>query len=77
MSPEDSMNGFGVLLFVTVAIALIFSNGAFAQNVDDQSTYFVTYNSNNVSGAPDATVRFINEGEGAVLYHNFELVAEN
>jgi len=50
----------GVYLLAAVAIAIMFSGSALAQG--DASYYFVTYYSNNVSGAPDATVRFINDG---------------
>jgi len=46
---------------VVVAIAFIFSASALAQG--DASYYFVTYFSNNVSGAPGATVRIINDGD--------------
>jgi hypothetical protein len=55
------------LMFVVVAIALMFSGNAFAQG--DNSVYFVTYYSNNASGAPDGTLRFINDGDtGNTLY---------
>lgn len=54
------MKKLGFLLFV--AIALMLSGSAMAQNVGDSSTFFVTYFSNNVSGAPDAVARFINDG---------------
>jgi len=47
-------------VFSIVAIALICTGSALAQG--DNSVYFVTYYSNNVSGAPDATVRVINDG---------------
>jgi hypothetical protein len=51
-------------LFLMLAIALMLSGTALAQNgnVGDGSYYFVTYYSNNVSGAPDATLRIINDG---------------
>jgi len=58
-----------VFLLAVAAIALMFTGNALAQNVGDWSTYFVTYYSNNVSGAPDGTVRFINDGDtGWPLY---------
>jgi hypothetical protein len=61
------MKRIGLFLFAVVAIALMFSGNALAQG--DWSTYFVTYYSNNVSGAPDATLRFINDGDtGNNLY---------
>jgi len=61
------MKRFGLFLFAIVAIALMFSGTALAQG--DASYYFVTYYSNNVSGAPDGTVRFINDGDtGTTLY---------
>lgn len=55
------MKKLGVLLLV--AIALMLSGTALAQNVGDNSTYFVTYYSNNVSTAPHAVARFINDGD--------------
>ena len=48
-------------VFAMLIIALA-ATSAMAQNVGDNSVYFVTYYANNVSGAPDATVRFINDG---------------
>ena len=50
-----------VFMLALAIIALTFSGNAFAQG--DWSTYFVTYYANNVSGAPDATLRFINDGD--------------
>jgi len=45
----------------------MFTGNALAQG--DNSVYFVTYYANNVSGAPDGTVRFINDGDtGWPLY---------
>ena len=49
-----------------LAVALMLAGAAFAQNVGDNSVYFVTYYSNaNTAGAPDATVRVINDGTQA------------
>ena len=49
-----------------LAVALMLAGAAFAQNVGDNSVYFVTYYSNaNTGGAPDATVRVINDGTQA------------
>jgi hypothetical protein len=45
--------------FLVVAIALMLGANAVAQN---NSVYFTTYFANNVAAAPDATVRFINDG---------------
>lgn len=56
------MKKIGSLLFPVLAIALMLGS-AVAQNVGDSSVYFVTYYSNNVSAAPDETVRLINDGE--------------
>jgi hypothetical protein len=50
-----------MFMFAVLAIALMFSGNALAQG--DNSVYFVTYYANNVSGAPDGTVRFINDGD--------------
>jgi hypothetical protein len=61
------MKRVGLFLFAVVAIALMFSASAWAVegvSTGDNSYYFVTYYSNNVSGAPDATLRFINDGSG-------------
>ena len=55
------MKRVGLFMFAVVAIALMFSGNALAQG--DNSVYFVTYYSNNASGAPDGTVRFINDGD--------------
>lgn len=63
------MKRVGLFMFAVVAIALMFSGNALAQG--DNSVYFVTYYANNVSGAPDGTVRFINDGDtGGTLYAN-------
>jgi hypothetical protein len=60
------MKRIGLFLLAIAAIAL-FSGSALAQG--DNSVYFVTYYSNNVSGAPDGTLRLINDGdEGTGLY---------
>jgi hypothetical protein len=54
-------------LYLILATTLILSGTALAQG--DNSYYFVTYFANNVSGAPDATVRFVNDGDsGGNLY---------
>jgi hypothetical protein len=55
------MKKLGVL-FTVLAIALMVGS-AMAQTVGDNSVYFVTYFSNNVAGAPDETVRLINDGD--------------
>jgi|ERR1035438_3459376 hypothetical protein len=53
---------------VVLAITLMLGVAA-AQNVGNNSVYFTTYYSNNIAAAPDATVRFINDGvSGANLY---------
>ncbi len=49
-------------VFAMLVIAMM-ATSAMAQNVGDNSVYFVTYYSNNYAGAPDATVRFINDGD--------------
>lgn len=61
------MKKISLLVLAIAAMALMFSGNALAQG--DNSVYFVTYYSNNVSGAPDGTVRFINDGDtGNTLY---------
>ena len=60
------MKKLGLLLLPMLAIALMLGGNAFAQNVGDNSVYFVTYYSNaNTSGAPDGTLRIINDGDQA------------
>lgn len=55
------MKKLGLYILAMTVIALMFSGSALAQG--DNSVYFVTYYANNVSGAPDGTVRFINDGD--------------
>ena len=60
------MKKLGLLLLPILAITLMLGGNAFAQNVGDNSVYFVTYYSNaNTSGAPDGTLRVINDGAEA------------
>jgi len=54
-------------VFLILAMALIVPGSAMAQNMGDSSYYFVTYYSNNISGAPDATLRLINDGDSGDL----------
>jgi hypothetical protein len=57
------MKKLGLLLLPILAITLILGGNAFAQNVGDSSYFFVTYYSNaNTSGAPDGTLRIVNDG---------------
>jgi hypothetical protein len=60
------MKKLGLLLLLVCAVA----GTALAQNSGDNSVYFTTYFSNaNTSGAPDGTVRVINDGDtGGDLY---------
>jgi hypothetical protein len=56
--------------FLMLAIALLMgiAGSAVAQSATstgDDSVYFVSYFANNVAAAPDATVRFINDGDTA------------
>lgn len=61
------MKNLGLFVLAMTVIALMFSGSALAQG--DNSVYFTTYYSNNVSGAPDGTVRFINDGDtGGTLW---------
>jgi hypothetical protein len=65
------MKRMGFVLVVG-GIALALTCSALAQNAGDTSNYFVTYYSNNVSGAPDGTVRLINDGDsGSTLWADF------
>jgi hypothetical protein len=49
-------------VFATLVIALM-ATGAVAQNVGDNSVFFVSYFSNNTTAYPDEVVRFINDGD--------------
>ena len=58
------MKKLGLLFLPILAIALMLGGNALAQNVGDNSDYFVTYYSNaNTTGAPDGTLRIINDGD--------------
>jgi hypothetical protein len=60
------MKKLGLLLLPMLAITLMLGGDAFAQNIGDSSYYFVTYYSNaNTSGAPDGTLRLVNDGDQA------------
>ena len=56
------MKRLGFLLFLVLMLGIA-SGTALAQNVGDNSVYFVTYFANNVAAAPDATLRIINDGD--------------
>jgi len=59
------MKKFGFVLFM-LAMALMLTGSALAQNAGDNSVYFVSYYSNaNTAGAPDGVVRAINDGDQA------------
>jgi hypothetical protein len=54
------MKKLGLLLLPILAVTLMLGGNAFAQ---DNSVFFTTYYSNaNTTGAPDATVRIVNDG---------------
>lgn len=54
----------GLLLLPLLAITSMLGGSAFAQNVGDNSVYFVLYYSNaNRAAAPDQVVRLINDGD--------------
>ncbi len=65
------MKRLGYLLFAVLAITLLLGGDAFATGVEgggDGSYYFVTYYSNaNTTGAPDATLRIVNDGGAACI----------
>ena len=71
------MKKISYVLFPMLAIALLvgISSNAVAQaaaSTGDNTVYFVSYFSNNVAAAPDATVRFINDGDtGGTLWAAF------
>lgn len=59
------MKKLGVLLFLTLAVVMLGGN-ALAQNVGDNSVYFVTYYSNaNTGGAPQGVLRIVNDGDAS------------
>jgi hypothetical protein len=70
---ETKMKKLGALLFPALAIVMMLGGNALAQNVGDKSDYFVTYYSNSRTvGAPDETVRIINDGDtGGTLWASF------
>ena len=54
------------LLLLAIALLVGIAGTAMAQSAattGDDTVYFVSYFSNNVAAAPDATVRFINDGD--------------
>ena len=62
------MKKLGLLFLPVLAITLMLGSNAFASGVGvgDNSGYFVTYYSNaNTTGAPDGTLRIINDGDWA------------
>lgn len=60
------MKKLGLLLFLVLAISVLFGGTALAQNVGDNSVYFVTYYSvANTAGAPDAVLRMVNDGDAS------------
>jgi hypothetical protein len=64
-----------IFLSAVVAVASILSGSALAQG--DPSTYFVTYFSNNTSGAPDATLRILNDGDTSDFLYPFFFVFDD
>lgn len=66
------MKKLGVVLSLALVLVLL-GGSALAQNVGDKSVYFVTYFSNSLTaGAPDETVRIINDGDtGGNLWASF------
>jgi hypothetical protein len=56
------MKKLGFLLFLVLMLGIA-SGTALAQG--DNSVYFVTYYANNTTAAPDATLRFVNDGDTA------------
>jgi hypothetical protein len=69
------MKKVSLLLLAFALLMGIVSQTAAAQSaaiVGDNSVYFVTYFANNVAAAPDATVRFVNDGStGGNLWADF------
>lgn len=73
------MRSLGLSSFSLLALALMWGGTASAQNVGDNSVFFTTYFSNaNTAGAPDQTVRIINDGDtGANLWASFYVFDDN
>jgi hypothetical protein len=66
------MKRVGSLLFPVLAIALMLGIASANGAAQDNSRYFVSYFSNNIPNAPDATVRVINDGDtGKNLWASF------
>jgi len=67
------MKKLGALLFPALVIVMMLGGNALAQNIGDKSDYYVTYFSNaRTAGAPDETVRIINDGDtGGNIWANF------
>jgi hypothetical protein len=68
------MKRLGWFLLPGMAMALILGETALAQNIHDNSVYFVTYYSNAQinDSIPDQTVRMVNDGDtGANLWASF------
>jgi hypothetical protein len=59
------MKKLGMSLLFTLAVTLLGGN-AFAQQIRNNSAYYVAYFSNaNTTGAPDAVLRLINDGDAS------------
>jgi hypothetical protein len=64
--------------FLMLLLAIVAMAGGTALAQGDNSYYFTTYYSNaNTAGAPDATVRIVNDGNmtGSVLFPNGDILA--
>jgi hypothetical protein len=69
------MKKLALLLLPILAITLMLGGNAVAQNVGDNSIYFVTYYSNaNTTGAPDGTLRLVNDGDKATITDLWALI---
>jgi hypothetical protein len=68
---EITMKKLGIVLCLALATILL-AGSALAQSVGDKSVYFTTYYTNANTGAPDSTVRIVNDGDtGGTLWASF------
>jgi hypothetical protein len=59
------MKKLGIVLSLALVTVLLAGN-SLAQNVGDKSVYFTTYYTNaNIAGAPDSTLRIVNDGSAS------------
>jgi hypothetical protein len=59
------MKKFGIVVSLAL-VTMLLAGSALAQNVGDKSVYFTTFYANaNIAGAPDSTLRIVNDGSAS------------